>query len=112
MLPVPADLTIGTTPAAHFGAGAVAKLPVVVTVAGGVSVLLVTDALLAATPVAGAVTGALAAAGQRRAPEPDHRRPGRRRRAGGRPARGPPGRRRRRWRLPDRRGQGGSRWLR
>ncbi len=63
MLPVPADLRLGTTPAAHFGAGAVAKLPAVVTAAGGGSVLLVTDAALAATTVAGAVTGLLAAAG-------------------------------------------------
>jgi alcohol dehydrogenase len=63
MLPVPAELIIGTTPAAHFGAGAVAKLPAVVAAAGGGSVLLVTDAALAATPVVGAVTGVLTAAG-------------------------------------------------
>ena len=63
MLPVPADLRLGTTPAAHFGAGAVAKLPAVVTAAGGGSVLLVTDAALAATTVVGAVTGVLTAAG-------------------------------------------------
>jgi alcohol dehydrogenase len=63
MLPVPADLTIGATPVAHFGAGAVAKLPPVIAAAGGGSVLLVTDAALAATPVIGAVTGVLTAAG-------------------------------------------------
>jgi alcohol dehydrogenase len=63
MLPVPAELIIGTTPAAHFGAGAVAKLPPVVAAAGGGSVLLVTDAALAATPVISAVTGVLTAAG-------------------------------------------------
>jgi alcohol dehydrogenase len=63
MLPVPAELTIGTTPAAHFGAGSVARLPAVVAAVGGSSVLLVTDAALAATPVVGAVTGVLTAAG-------------------------------------------------
>ena len=63
MLSVPAELSIGTTPAAHFGAGAVARLPAVVTAAGGSTVLLVTDAALAATPVTGAVTSVLAAAG-------------------------------------------------
>jgi alcohol dehydrogenase len=62
MLPVPAELIIGTTPAAHFGTGAVAKLPAVVA-AGGGSVLLVTDAALAATPVVEAVTRVLTAAG-------------------------------------------------
>jgi alcohol dehydrogenase class IV len=63
VLPVPAELSLGTTPAAHFGAGAVAKLPALVTAAGGGGVLLVTDAALAATPVTGAVTAVLAAAG-------------------------------------------------
>jgi alcohol dehydrogenase len=62
MLPVPAELSLGTTPAAHFGAGVVARLPAVVTAAGG-AVLLVTDAALAATPVISAVTGVLTAAG-------------------------------------------------
>ena len=63
MLPVPGELSLGTTPAAHFGAGSVARLPAVVTAAGGASVLLVTDAALAATPAVGAVTGVLTAAG-------------------------------------------------
>jgi alcohol dehydrogenase class IV len=63
MLPVPAELSLGTTPAAHFRAGAVSRLPAAVTAAGGASVLLVTDAALAATPVIPAVTATLTAAG-------------------------------------------------
>jgi alcohol dehydrogenase len=63
MLPAPSELVIGTTPQAHFGAGSVAKLPGIVAACGGEAVLLVTDALLAPTPVIGAVTGALTAAG-------------------------------------------------
>ena len=63
MLPVPAELPIGVTPPAHFGSGAVAKLPGIVAAAGGSSVLLVTDAALAATPVVGTVGSLLTAAG-------------------------------------------------
>lgn len=63
MLPVPAELLIGTTPAAHFGSGAVSKLPSIVATVGGSSALLVTDAALAATPVIGVVTDLLTAAG-------------------------------------------------
>jgi alcohol dehydrogenase class IV len=63
MLPVPAELTLGTTPAAYFGSGAVATLPELVAAAGGDAVLLVTDAALAATQVIPAVTATLTAAG-------------------------------------------------
>jgi alcohol dehydrogenase len=63
VLPVPSELTIGTTPTAHFGAGAVARLPALVTANGGAAVLLVTDAALAATPVIARVLDALSAAG-------------------------------------------------
>jgi alcohol dehydrogenase len=65
MLPVPAELSLGTTPVAHFGAGAVARLPGLIAAAGGDAVLLVTDAALAATPVVATVTETLTAAGQR-----------------------------------------------
>jgi alcohol dehydrogenase len=63
MLPVPAELSLGTTPTAHFGSGAMARLPGLVAAAGGDAVLLVTDAALAATPVIPAVTAALTSAG-------------------------------------------------
>ena len=63
MLPAPSELAIGTTPAAHFGAGMVAKLPSIIGAAGGHAALVVTDASLAPTPVIGAVTGQLSAAG-------------------------------------------------
>jgi alcohol dehydrogenase len=64
VLPVPSELTIGSTPTAHFGAGAIARLPALVTATGGTSVLLVTDATLAATPVIGRVLEVLSAANQ------------------------------------------------
>jgi alcohol dehydrogenase len=63
MLRVPAELTIGTTPTAHFGPGSVARLPEVVRACAGEAVLLVTDAALALTPVVAAVSETLAAAG-------------------------------------------------
>ncbi|MBV9381409.1 MAG: iron-containing alcohol dehydrogenase [Streptosporangiaceae bacterium] len=50
-------------PAAHFGAGSIARLPAVIRETGANAVLVVTDAGLAATPVADTVTAALAAAG-------------------------------------------------
>jgi alcohol dehydrogenase len=64
VLPVPSELTIGTTPKAYFGAGATATLPALVTAAGGAAVLLVTDAALAATPVIARVLEVLSAANQ------------------------------------------------
>ena len=50
-------------PAAHFGVGGTARLPGIVRAAGADAVLVVTDAALAATPVAGTVTDVLQAAG-------------------------------------------------
>ncbi len=64
MLPVPSELTIGATPTAYFGAGAIARLPALVTAAGGAAVFLVTDAALAATPVIAQVLKVLADADQ------------------------------------------------
>ncbi len=64
MLPVPSELTIGSTPTAHFGAGAVTRLPALVTATGAAAVLLVTDAALAATPVITRVLDVLSAAAQ------------------------------------------------
>jgi len=63
MLPVPAELSLGTTPVAHFGAGALARLPGLVAAAVGDAVLLVTDAALARSPVVGAVSDILTDAG-------------------------------------------------
>jgi alcohol dehydrogenase len=63
MLPTPPELVIGTTPAAHFGAGSIARLPELISAAGGQSALVVTDGALAATGVIGAVTELLTAAG-------------------------------------------------
>jgi alcohol dehydrogenase len=63
MLPVPAELLVGSTPPAHFGAGSIARLPAVIAAAGGDVALVVTDAALAATPVIAAVRAALAADG-------------------------------------------------
>jgi alcohol dehydrogenase len=65
MLPTPRELVIGTTPAAHFGAGSIARLPGLIAGAGGRSALVVTDSALAATGVIGTVTDLLAAAGVR-----------------------------------------------
>jgi alcohol dehydrogenase len=58
---IPAELAIGDTPPAHFGAGAISKLPGIVGRTGG-QALVITDAALAATPVISAVTEALSAA--------------------------------------------------
>jgi alcohol dehydrogenase len=63
MLPTPPELVIGTTPAAHFGAGSIARLPELIAAAGGQSALVVTDGALAATGVIAAVTERLTAAG-------------------------------------------------
>jgi len=63
MLPAARELAIGTTPAAYFGAGSIARLPELIAGAGGRSALIVTDAALAATSVIGAVTDLLTAAG-------------------------------------------------
>jgi alcohol dehydrogenase len=63
MLSAPPELVIGTTPAAHFGAGSIARLPGLISAAGGQSALVVTDGALAATGVIAAVTELLAAAG-------------------------------------------------
>jgi alcohol dehydrogenase len=50
-------------PLAHFGPGALARLPEAVRAAGAGAVLIVTDATLAATPVIPQVAGTLEAAG-------------------------------------------------
>jgi alcohol dehydrogenase len=63
MLPTPPELVIGTTPTAHFGAGAIARLPDIVAASGGTAALVVTDAALAASGVVASVTDLLAAAG-------------------------------------------------
>ena len=63
MLPTPPELVIGTTPAAHFGAGSIARLPELIAAVGGQSALVVTDSALAATGVIAAVTERLTAAG-------------------------------------------------
>ena len=63
MPPTPSELVIGTTPAAHFGAGAIARLPELISAAGGQSALVVTDGALAATTVIAGVTDLLARAG-------------------------------------------------
>jgi alcohol dehydrogenase len=57
------ELVISPAPAAHFGAGAAARLPGIVRGAGRDAVVLVTDAALAATPVVAGVAGVLEAAG-------------------------------------------------
>ena len=50
-------------PAAHFGVGGTARLPGIVRAAAADAVVVVTDAALAATPVAGTVTDVLQVAG-------------------------------------------------
>jgi alcohol dehydrogenase len=50
-------------PAAHFGVGAIGKLPGIVRDTGADAVVVVTDEALAATPVVATVTDVLAAAG-------------------------------------------------
>jgi alcohol dehydrogenase len=57
------ELVISPTPRAHFGVGAVGRLPGIVRGAGGGAVVVVTDAALAVTPVVASVTGVLEAAG-------------------------------------------------
>jgi alcohol dehydrogenase len=57
------EIVIAPTPQAHFGAGAVAQLPGLVRATGSDAAVVVTDAALAATPVAASVTGVLEAAG-------------------------------------------------
>ena len=57
------EIVIAPTPHAHFGAGAVGKLPGVVRGSGSDAVVVVTDAALAGTPVVGSVTAVLEAAG-------------------------------------------------
>jgi alcohol dehydrogenase len=57
------EIVITPTPAAHFGAGATAKLPAIVRGTGSGAAVIVTDAALAMTPVVAEVAGVLAAAG-------------------------------------------------
>ena len=57
------EVVIAPTPTAHFGVGAVGKLPGIVRGLGGAAVVVVTDAALAATPVVASVAGVLEAAG-------------------------------------------------
>ena len=58
-----AQIAISPTPAAHFGIGATGKLPGVVRAAGCDAAIIVTDAVLAATPVVARVAEVLADAG-------------------------------------------------
>jgi alcohol dehydrogenase len=58
-----AEIAITQTPTAHFGAGAVSKLPAIVRDTGSQAVVVVTDAGLAATLVVAAVADVLSAAG-------------------------------------------------
>jgi alcohol dehydrogenase len=57
------ELVLPPTPSAHFGAGAVGKLPGIVRGTGADAVVVVTDAALAATPVVASVTEVVEAAG-------------------------------------------------
>ncbi len=57
------ELVIAPAPAAYFGAGAVARLPGIVRGTGRDAVVLVTDAVLASTPVVAGVAGVLEEAG-------------------------------------------------
>jgi alcohol dehydrogenase len=59
----PAELVMGTTPVAHFGAGSIGRLPDLISAVGGECALVVTDCALASTDVIAAVTDRLAAAG-------------------------------------------------
>jgi alcohol dehydrogenase len=54
---------IASKPAAHFGAGAIAQLPVFVRATGADQVVVVTDAAVASTPVIATVQAVLAGAG-------------------------------------------------
>ena len=58
-----AQIAISPTPAAHFGIGATGKLPGVVRAVGCEAAVIVTDAVLAATPVVARVAEVLADAG-------------------------------------------------
>src|SRR5580704_4662442 len=58
-----AQIAINPTPAAHFGIGAIGKLPGVVRAAGCDAAVIVTDAVLGATPVVARVAEVLADAG-------------------------------------------------
>jgi alcohol dehydrogenase len=57
------ELVLSPTPSAHFGVGAVGKLPGVVRDTGAGAVVVVTDAALAATSAVAGVTAVLEAAG-------------------------------------------------
>src|SRR5712691_6052105 len=59
----PDGFVIASKPAVHFGVGAVGELPAVVRAAGADHVVVVTDAVLAATPVIATVMAVLADAG-------------------------------------------------
>ena len=58
-----AQIAINPTPAAHFGIGAIGKLPGVVRAVGCDAAVIVTDAVLAETPVVARVAEVLADAG-------------------------------------------------
>ncbi len=58
-----AKLAILPTPAAYFGAGAVGRLPAILSDTGRTAAVVVTDGGLAAGPAVASVTGLLAAAG-------------------------------------------------
>ena len=58
-----AKLAILPTPAAYFGAGAVGRLPAILSGTGRTAAVVVTDSGLAAGPAVASVTGLLAAAG-------------------------------------------------
>jgi alcohol dehydrogenase class IV len=62
-MPAIDGFVIAPKPVAHFGVGAVEKLPGVLRAVGAEHVVVVTDAVLAATPVIAQVTAVLAAAG-------------------------------------------------
>jgi alcohol dehydrogenase len=57
------EIVITPAPAAHFGAGAVRKLPAIVRGTGSGAAMIVTDAALAVTPVVAEVAGVLEASG-------------------------------------------------
>src|SRR5215469_5590708 len=59
------DFQVPRGPVAHFGPGALAKLPDIVREAGADAVLVITDAALARTPVIASVLRTLEAAGIR-----------------------------------------------
>jgi alcohol dehydrogenase len=55
------EIVIAPTPTAHFGVGAVGKLPGISRGLGGTTVVVVTGAALAFTPVVASVVGVLEA---------------------------------------------------